>query len=156
MDGIRTKRCPACKETKPIDDFHNNKSMPDGKQSYCKPCWNTKEARQRSNPYGMRNLLLKRRYKMTLEQYQEKLKEQGGGCAICGSMDAQTSRGKIPELGFAVDHDHSCCNKEYTCGKCTRGLLCVPCNTRLGVLEALLNNGEWQMKAMEYLKKDRR
>lgn len=32
------KRCPRCGETKPLSEFHANKSRRDGVQTYCKPC----------------------------------------------------------------------------------------------------------------------
>jgi hypothetical protein len=34
------KHCTKCDTTKPLNDFHNNRSSRDGKASYCKPCWN--------------------------------------------------------------------------------------------------------------------
>lgn len=35
-----------------------------------------------------------------------------------------------------IDHDHSCCPGNYSCGKCLRGLLCPGCNSNLGWVEA--------------------
>lgn len=32
------KRCSTCGEVKPLDDFHRNRSKPDGRQAACKPC----------------------------------------------------------------------------------------------------------------------
>lgn len=34
----RTKRCPGCGLTKPIDAFGINSTRQDGRQIYCKPC----------------------------------------------------------------------------------------------------------------------
>lgn len=61
-----------------------------------------------------------RRRGVTPEQYQALLDEQGGVCAICGNP---CSTGK----SLAIDHDHE--TDEI------RGLLCFPCNTKLGWYE---------------------
>ncbi len=70
---------------------------------------------------------LKHTYKMTVEQYDEMYAAQGGGCAICGAPDGDPSGRRLH-----VDHDHTCCAGERSCGKCNRGLLCKACNTGLG------------------------
>jgi hypothetical protein len=51
---------------------------------------------------------------------------------------------------LAVDHDHTCCSGEITCGKCVRGLLCVRCNTVLGLLR---DDPEILRAAIAYLEK---
>lgn len=48
----------------------------------------------------------------------------GYGCDICGV--------KIGRVSINVDHDHSCCPGQGTCGKCVRGLLCRACNRAIG------------------------
>jgi hypothetical protein len=70
---------------------------------------------------------LKVQYGLTEEAYAELLAAQGSACAICGAPS---------EKRLAIDHDHSCCPEPKTsCGECIRGLLCGPCNLRLGWFE---------------------
>jgi len=76
-------------------------------------------------------------------RYDQMLKQQGGGCAICGQQSARRRM-------LAIDHDHACCPGERTCGKCVRGLLCDSCNHGLGNFR---DNPELLSKAAEYLKK---
>lgn len=55
------------------------------------------------------------------------LRAQAGKCAICKSPPA--------DRALAVDHDHRCCaDKNRTCGKCVRGLLCGNCNMAIGLM----------------------
>lgn len=35
---FNTKRCPRCKESKPIDSFAHSRAKPDGLQDYCRVC----------------------------------------------------------------------------------------------------------------------
>jgi hypothetical protein len=61
------------------------------------------------------------------------LKAQGYACGICQQPFEDGKR-------ICIDHDHACCPLDSTgyakaCGKCTRGLLCVRCNTWLGWAE---------------------
>jgi hypothetical protein len=65
------------------------------------------------------------KYKLTRTDYVEKLAQQDGRCAICGTRDSGTRR-------FHVDHDHDCCSGKTMCGRCNRGLLCGDCNFLLG------------------------
>lgn len=85
---------------------------------------------------------LRRRYGITPEEYDALLAEQGGGCAICDRTPEENGR------RLAIDHDHACCpDRRRTCGQCIRGLLCTPCNNRLGVIEDV----EWVAAATVYL-----
>lgn len=67
---------------------------------------------------------------MTLEQYDDLLEHQGGGCAICGTTDPGGRWGGAGR--FHLDHDHDCCPDQKSCSRCRRGLLCSPCNVALG------------------------
>lgn len=66
-----------------------------------------------------RRSYLKRKYGITLEEYDEKLAEQGGVCAVC-------SREPRPDISLHVDHDHET-------GQ-IRGLLCFRCNVAIGLI----------------------
>lgn len=77
-----------------------------------------------------------RLYRLTLDRYAEILASQGGGCGICGTLQA-SSDGKA----FAVDHDHRCCpERQRSCGQCVRGLLCGGCNGLLGFYELCMES----------------
>lgn len=76
---------------------------------------------------------LRRAFKLTMEQYEQMLTAQGGVCFNCKRPETRkTQKGHTARL--AVDHDHSCCPGDYTCGKCIRALLCHGCNVSLGLL----------------------
>lgn len=75
--------------------------------------YNADEDRKRRDRAGH----LKRKYGMTIEDYDGMLEAQGGGCAICG-------RPPRPDISLHVDHDHET-------GR-IRGILCWPCNNLLG------------------------
>lgn len=87
------------------------------------------------------------KYRLSIDAYNLLLAEQGNCCAICG-VDAPTD---IRTRRFHVDHDHACCpQKEKTCGKCVRGLLCHACNTALGNFK---DDPQRLLAAVDYLLK---
>ena len=61
---------------------------------------------------------IRRKYGMTIEEYDRLFDEQDGVCAICGRTNGNKR--------LAVDHDH-------TTGW-VRGLLCHSCNVAIGLL----------------------
>lgn len=67
------------------------------------------------------------RYGLTPERWTSMLAEQDGCCYLCGEpLDLGATR-KIH-----VDHDHSCCRGNRSCGRCVRGLACEECNHGIG------------------------
>lgn len=66
---------------------------------------------------------------LTVEQYDQVLLEQGGGCAVCGATEPGGRWGR-----FHIDHDHEHCPGFWGCGDCVRGLLCNNCNMGIGFL----------------------
>jgi Recombination endonuclease VII len=67
-----------------------------------------------------REAYLKRKFGISLDEYDAMLAEQGGVCAVC-------FREPTPGISLHVDHDHET-------GR-IRGLLCFRCNNALGDLE---------------------
>jgi hypothetical protein len=83
---------------------------------------------------------LKYTYNITVEMVESLLRSQNDVCRIC--REPFTKRP-------CVDHDHSCCNGNRSCGECVRGLLCKRCNSLLG----LCKDNSWILKqALKYLK----
>ena len=121
------KECSKCKKLMP---HSRNKSNPDGLCSWCKEC-------QRKHD-------LQYRYKLSVEDYDRMLEEQGGRCCICN----KPPNGKP----LSVDHDHACCEGRSSCGECVRGLLCTGCNNLLYGLE----KHSWRIRALAYLDKHKK
>lgn len=111
-------------------EYEENK---DAKRQYINERYHTDPEVRKS--FWARNL--RRKFGITVEQYEEMLEAQEGGCAICGTTDCQAKTGKSR---LAVDHDHDT-------GK-VRGLLCNHCNAGLG---AFRDNTTLLEKAIKYL-----
>ncbi len=93
------------------------------------------------NKAKCKNRELKRRFKITIDDYYDLLEKQKGVCIICGEKETALNHKTRKPRNLAVDHDH-------TTGK-IRGLLCTNCNKGLGHFKdsiALLE------KAIKYLK----
>lgn len=76
-----------------------------------------------SHPDYFRSVVLMK-YGITLEQYDAKMDEQGGLCAICRQPETRKHRAG-QTYSLAVDHDHNT--------GAVRGLLCRDCNRGIGV-----------------------
>ncbi len=100
------------------------KEMPGAR---CRFCYAEQVREKRKNGNGTirradRARNYRRKYGITIDDYDRMFQEQNGCCALCGRKDAGTNR----LAHFAVDHCHET-------GK-IRGLLCYPCNVALGTL----------------------
>lgn len=123
--------CTKCKASVKPEQMSKDKRRRCGLSSWCKECrkissrtWaknnpekvQAQEERKKPVPYKTaRGYLLKYRYNLSLEQYEQMLIAQNYSCDICH---------KQKDYDLYVDHCH-------TTGK-VRGLLCSPCNNILG------------------------
>lgn len=125
----RMRTCKKCGETKELTDFVSNKSCRGGRTHTCHKCSyqllkSRPAAAQEQHRKTQRRSYLKRKYGVTMEWYEDKLKEQKGLCAIC-SCDSSELRSR--DAMFCVDHCH-------TTGQ-PRALLCHKCNAGIGMLK---------------------
>lgn len=90
-----------------------------------------------------------RRHGITPEQFDALLEQQDGRCAICRNEVDSEKRGPFGVL--CIDHDHHCCDKVGSCGKCIRGLICTPCNVTVAWVEQYGEKGIEQL--LLYLEK---
>lgn len=113
-DDAGRKFCISCDTWLALEHFTRSADRADGLSARCSRC--------------ERSASLKRKFGITLAQYEALLDAQGGGCAVCSKTEGANGR------RLAVDHDHSCCPSQKTCGQCVRGLLCSTCNLHFGAI----------------------
>lgn len=137
LGALGKKHCSKCRTVKNREEFNTDKATIDGLRAWCKKCtvaWKAnfyktskgslqkkrraeRWARSVRGKIARRRKHLKKFYGITLEIYDELLRQQGGVCAIC----------RMPPDGrqFGVDHCHAT-NQ-------VRGILCGSCNNGLGL-----------------------
>lgn len=136
------KWCSGCKEKKAIEMFWNNKAQKDGLDNLCKECRKGHSGKNYAeNAEHVWRRSLKRKYGITVEDYNDLLEHQRGGCAICFQDNASGWR-------LAVDHNHDT-------GE-VRGLLCRSCNTGLGHFGDNVDNLESAIDYLNYTSNYRR
>lgn len=116
------KQCKKCSTLLPLTSFYNESRNKDLKFGKCKSCCAEDRLESyyrlsRADTNYNKKVSIKKRYKLSWDDYQTLIKT---GCP-CGSFSR-----------LHIDHDHSCCPGEFTCGKCVRGVLCQGCNKALG------------------------
>lgn len=89
----------------------------------------------RNNPRTATNTRIKKRYGITIDDYESLIAAQGDACAICGGHERNGTL-------FSVDHDHDT-------GK-VRGLLCRTCNAAIGLFQERIDLIE---SALSYLRR---
>ena len=132
--AAKEKYCYVCKRILPDESFAKNSTKPGEIRPECRECDNKQrqERKQREkerDPNAWRDRYLRKTYKISLDEYTQMLKDQGGVCWICQE-----------KKDLVVDHNHS--------NGMVRGLLCNQCNTSLGGFK---DNPNYLNRAIEYL-----
>ena len=151
--AVESKSCKACRQTKSLSEFYTKGKS--GHTARCKECHNRSRAVYRvtakekvnakkrehyercRESYLAYNRSDKRRasvfkwklekqFGITVEQFDEMLRKQGGACAVCGRPPTEIN-GHRHKHRLHVDHDHAT-------GR-VRGLLCNSCNVAIGCLK---------------------
>lgn len=125
------RRCTACSQSKGLDAFALQKGGRDGRHTVCKGCRAARERnryrenreavleRMRTDPSRrtrQRAIDLRRRYGLSVDEWESLAASQGDACAVCREVRP-----------LAIDHDHT--------SGAIRGMLCSPCNLALGHLD---------------------
>lgn len=133
----RKDRCRVCNEWKPLSAFTRSNGY---RQRRCKACHSNyvKQKRKSGEYQGSMKYSLKKRYNMTIADFEELLESQEHKCAIC-KTDLKTLSTKLVH----IDHSHE--TNEV------RGVLCHWCNVGLGSFK---DDVDRLKEAINYLSKD--
>lgn len=58
-------------------------------------------------------------------------------CEMCSEPFSRSAGGRPNRC---VDHRHSCCDKQRTCGRCVRGIVCHRCNRDISGVETFIKS----------------
>lgn len=154
-----TKQCARCNKIKPTSNFRFVSKAKRVYYSYCKPCCRlVLDAHIAKNPQKFKERAkartakyreahpetsyksslathLRKKFGLTLEEFEALAQKQNNVCAICGEFASSKSHPRL-----SVDHDHVT--------GLIRGLLCLGCNAGLG---AFKDSTSLLTKAVEYL-----
>lgn len=130
------KTCTRCQNKFPLVAFSPHPNSEFGVRPECKLCRAEYERSRKLRPgvkEGLKNSALKHMYGITAEEWESCFEFQNRSCAICKSTKPN---GKY----WATDHNHKT--------GVFRGILCVRCNTGIGLL---MESQENLRAAVKYL-----
>lgn len=126
------KTCSKCESPKDVLEFNRCLAQKDGLSVWCRECSKVHSRGRKRNPLAEKIAHLKCTYGLSLGDWNRIRAEQSDRCAICREKTDQ----------FVVDHDHKT--------EAVRGLLCLKCNTGLGMFK---DSKAILFQASEYLEK---
>ena len=123
------KKCIGCNCIKSKSEFRKQAIHADGLNKHCNDCIESKnrhkKPRKKVTYEKNREYNLKKKFGMTLDDFNKILNNQFGGCAICGDVSPAPVRSD-QRHGFVVDHCHET--------GVVRAILCQSCNKAIGFL----------------------
>jgi len=140
----QAKNCMDCHKRKSLSEFSKDASRFDGLSVRCRECASNMRKTYRASENGRKitkNDNLKRKFGITIDDYNALFERQGGVCAICGEEEKVMANGELRAL--SVDHNHET-------GE-VRGLLCNGCNRGIGLFR---DNITTLKNAARYLDRD--
>jgi hypothetical protein len=148
---MNIKKCSVCQIEKTSTDFYKDISKKSRTTSACRDCCKNKSMTRYGDRIEEKHRIERRSYYVnvyrfkvygiTKDDFDRLLMLQNNRC-ICGiSFETQTA---------CIDHDHSCCSGNKSCGECVRGLLCQRCNRIAG---SVYDNPETLRLLANYLEK---
>ncbi len=125
-----------CEKEKDISNFRFRNPEKTSRRTECNSCLNKKQSTKRKSLpekeyLRLRGMKIKKKYGISLQDYDRMYKEQDGKCMIC----------RNPYELLNIDHCHE--------SKKVRGLLCTDCNQGLGNFK---DNPELLLEGAVYLK----
>ena len=139
------RTCIKCGETKDIEEFYKSRRNKDNYAirytTECKECaLKNRREHYKENKDRILDSHRFRSYGVTKEEYQQRVQDQDGKCAICKREESARAYVTKKVRALAVDHCHDTGN--------VRGLLCRACNLGIGHFE---DNLEFLKEAVKYL-----
>jgi len=133
-----TKKCNKCASVKLVTAFSRNRGHADGLNYSCRECaklYNIAYYKAHAalykrkaiiwkalHPEAVRSSTLKKKYGITLQQWNEQFARQGNACAICRTTEVPNAT-----RDWVTDHNHKT--------NSIRGILCRKCNMAIGLLK---------------------
>lgn len=129
------KFCPVCKTEKDIGQFWKGQYLCiDCQKQKQKAFWGSRAPKKRLEQH------LKYKYGVSHSEFVAEWERQKGCCAICTDVLPDLMAYENRNRGYAIDHNHE--TKEF------RGILCLKCNTLLGMAK---DSVEVLARAITYL-----
>lgn len=130
------KYCFRCKLEKELTEFPRSRGTKDGLNCWCKECkYKYNKEYRNNNKDKVRNLALKGKYGITIEEFNSMSLLQNEVCWICKERC---------DINPTLSVDHYVVEGEIV----IRGLLCFKCNAGIGLLK---HKEDLLLKAAEYV-----